>query len=207
MLRNVGQKIACFLIPALLVFGMPASAAIVPGEKAPNFTLYDVSGNTFKLSDHAGKIIVLEWNNPECPFVHKYYDSGAMQALQKKYTAQDVVWVMINSAASGKQGFQESTQALATAVERGAAPSFILPDPTGKVGHLYQAKTTPHMYVINKGMRLAYIGAIDSTPSTDKADIPKSQNYVVRALEELMEGKDVTIPTTRAYGCSVKYAD
>ena len=173
---------------------------------APDFTATDSNGKTRKLSEQKGKIVVLEWTNNGCPFVGKHYGSGNMQSLQKRYTAQGVVWFTVVSSAPGSQGYVTAAEANRDTERRGAAPTAVLLDPTGALGHLYGAQATPHMYVISAEGQLAYMGAIDDTPSADPSDIASSRNYVAAALEELKAGKRVTVTATRAYGCSVKYA-
>jgi len=179
----------------------------VIGAPAPAFALPAADGGNVNLSDYKGKLVVLEWHNKGCPFVHKHYDSGNMQALQKEYTAKDVVWLTINSSAEGKQGYETADEALATMKDNDAAPTHVLLDADGKVGRLYGAKTTPSMYVIDKDGKLAYAGAIDDTPSTDVDDVKTAKNYVRAALDALAEGKPVAVATTKSYGCGVKYAD
>jgi peroxiredoxin len=173
---------------------------------APNFSATDSYGKTQKLSDQKGKIVVLEWTNDGCPFVGKHYRSGNMQALQKKYTGQGVVWFTVVSSAPGAQGYVTPEEANRDSERRGAAPTAVLLDPTGALGHLYGAQATPHMYVISADGELVYMGAIDDVPSTDVSDIVRAKNYVAAAVEEVKAGKRVTVPTTKAYGCSVKYA-
>jgi hypothetical protein len=173
---------------------------------APDFTATDSNGKTRKLSEQKGKIVVLEWTNNGCPFVGKHYGSGNMQSLQKRYTAQGVVWFTVVSSAPGSQGYVTAAEANRDTERRGAAPTAVLLDPTGALGHLYGAQATPHMYVISAEGQLVYMGAIDDTPSADPSDIASSRNYVAAALEELKAGKRVTVTATRAYGCSVKYA-
>ena len=150
--------------------------------------------------------MVLEWVNSGCPFVHKQYDSGNMQALQKKYTAKGVVWYSIASSCKGAEGYFEGpADAAAFRKDRKASMTAILLDPDGAAGHAYGAKTTPHMFVIAKDGTVAYEGAIDDKPSTDTADVAGAHNYVSAALDELMAGKPVSVTQTRSYGCSVKY--
>jgi len=173
---------------------------------APDFAATDSYGKTRTLSEQKGKIIVLEWTNNGCPFVGKHYGSGNMQSLQKKYTAQGVVWFTVVSSAPGTQGYVTAQDANRDTERRGAAPTAVLLDPTGALGHLYGATATPHMYVISAEGQLVYMGAIDDMPSADPADIAGSKNYVAAAVEELKAGKRVTVSATRAYGCSVKYA-
>jgi peroxiredoxin len=173
---------------------------------APDFSATDSYGKTQKLSDQKGKIVVLEWTNDGCPFVGKHYRSGNMQGLQKKYTAQGVVWFTIVSSATGTQGYVTPEEANRDTTTRGAAPTAVLLDPTGTVGHLYGAQATPHMYVINPEGQLVYMGAIDDIPSTAVSDVAHAKNYVAAAIEEVKAGKRVTVQATKAYGCSVKYA-
>lgn len=192
---------------ALLAFVSLNAFALTTGETAPDFTLPGLNPKMkeVKLSDFKGKFVVLEWLNHGCPFVRKHYDSGNMQSLQKKYTGQNVIWLSIVSSAPGKQGHVDEKGALREKLDNKSAATDILLDPAGKVGQLYGAKTTPHMYIIDKEGTLVYQGAIDDQPDTDKNSIPGSKNYVVQAMNELMNGKKVTAHTTKSYGCSVKY--
>lgn len=188
-----------------LVVSAPAHAAPELGKPAPDFTATDTNGKEHKLSDFKGKLVVLEWTNPDCPFVKKHYVSKNMQGLQAKYTAQDVVWLSINSSAAGKEGNQTNEQANAYMTEVGSAATARLVDATGTVGNLYGAKTTPHMFVIDKEGNLAYEGAIDDNDSGNVADAATAKNYVSAALDSLIAGKPVETAQTQSYGCSVKY--
>jgi hypothetical protein len=196
------------LIPALgtaLSLGLRAASAEV-GQPAPDFTLVDIDGNTHTLSSYKGKLVVLEWVNPECPIVQKLYNkSGNIPGLQKTYTAQGVVWLSINSAALGNEGDYDSAQVKAWMQKVGAAPTDYFRDPTGTVGHLYGAKTTPHIFIINPAGTLVYAGGIDSIASADPADIARATNYVNAAMADLTAGRPVALSNTRPYGCSVKY--
>jgi peroxiredoxin len=176
------------------------------GQTAPNFSLTGGDGKKHSLSDYKGKYVVLEWTNPQCPFVHKFYDSGAMQNLQKEETAKGVVWLRINSSAAGTEGSQTQEAVAAYEKANNVASTETLLDPSGKVGHLYGARNTPQMFVIDPKGDLIYAGGIDDKPSPDAADIPTAKNYVIAALEESMAGKPVSTPTAKPYGCSVKYA-
>jgi len=187
-----------------LALGVTAEAATV-GEKAPVFTAATADGKSVSLADFAGKTVVLEWHNKECPFVVKHYESGNMQALQKELTEKDVVWLTINSSAEGKQGHESAEAALKTAADAAAAPTHILLDTDGAVGKAYDAKTTPHMFVIDKEGTLVYAGAIDDRASFKQEDIPGAKNYVREAVAALAEGKPVETSSTKPYGCSVKY--
>ena len=183
----------------------PAAARVAVGEAAPDFTLTDSHGKSESLSQFKGKTVVLEWNNPECPFVGKHYNSGNMQKQQADATAAGVVWLTINSAAGGKQGDLDAAGANAYVAKVGGKETAYLLDPQGKVGHLYGARTTPHMYVIDPQGVLRYMGGIDSIKSTDVDDIGKATQYVPQALGELKSGKAVSVPVSEPYGCSVKY--
>jgi peroxiredoxin len=197
------------IVSALALFfsGVDAVQAAGPqiNQTAPDFTLLDSQGKSTTLGSFQGKYVVLEWYNHDCPFVRKQYDSGAMQKLQAAYTAKGVVWLSILSSAEGKEGYMTPAQAESSrATEKSSATALLL-DPDGKVGKLYQAKTTPNMYVINPLGKLIYMGAIDDRPTTDVADVPGAKNYVSRALDQAMSGKTITDPVTKPYGCSVKY--
>jgi peroxiredoxin len=182
-----------------------AWAAPEVGKAAPDFSVADTNGKTETLSQYKGKYVVLEWTNPDCPFVHKHYDSGNMQKLQKKYTGKGVVWLSINSSAEGKQGNYTPEQWNQIVKDRNASPTAVLLDKGGVVGREYDAKTTPHMFIVDPKGNLIYDGGIDSIPTPDPADIPKATNYVQTALDESMAGKAVSNPVTRPYGCSIKY--
>jgi peroxiredoxin len=186
---------------------VPPMAAAKVGEQAPNFTALDIAGKTVRLGDYAGKTIVLEWTNDGCPFVGKHYDSGNMQALQQKYTANGVVWLTIASSAPGEQGYVTPAEAKADLTRWRAAPTDFLLDPDGGVGRLYDARATPNMVVIDRAGRIAYMGAIDDKPSTHLADVKTAHNYVAAALDALSAGQPVAIASTRAYGCSIKYRE
>jgi peroxiredoxin len=189
--------------------GLTASAentSATVGQSAPNFSLQGGDGKSHSLADYNGKFVVLEWTNPQCPFVHKFYDSGAMQKLQKEETAKGVVWLRINSSAEGKEGHQTVSGAASYEKANHVAATATLLDPDGKVGHTYGARTTPHMFVIDPKGVLIYAGGIDDTPSADPATITTAKNYVTAALDESMAGKPVTTPTARPYGCHVAYA-
>ena len=195
-----------FLLPLLiLALQFPSFAAVEPGEEAPEFTLTDSKGTSHKLSDFRGKFVVLEWLNHDCPFVKKHYGSGNMQKLQKDYTAKGVVWLSIISSAPGKQGHRTGPQADADTQDTHAAPSAVLLDLAGEVGQKYEAKTTPHMFVIDQEGKVLYAGAIDSINSTNPADITKAENHVRQALDAALAGKPVPTPQAKPYGCSIKY--
>jgi hypothetical protein len=176
------------------------------GAPAPAFTLADSNGKTVSLADFKGKTVVLEWSNHDCPYVRKHYGGGNMQALQKKWTAQGVVWLTLISSAPGTEGYVSAAEANKLTAERGAAPTDVLFDPSGDTGRVYGAQTTPHMYVITGNGTLVYMGGIDDKPSTRLGDLKTAKNFVDAALGELAQGKPVTVTTSRPYGCSVKYS-
>ncbi len=182
-------------------------ADIAVGKPAPDFRLDDVDGRPVSLANFRGKTVVLEWSNPDCPTVKKHYDSGNMQRTQAAAAAAGAVWLTINSSAEGNQGHMSPAAAKAfTAGQQSRRAAYLL-DPEGVMGRSYGAKTTPHLYVINANGTLAYNGGIDDKPSTDEADIASARNHVLAALSEVREGKAVSVPTSRPYGCAVKYAD
>jgi peroxiredoxin len=174
------------------------------GQPAPSFTLTDAKGKTHSLADFKGKTVVLEWTNADCPFVQKHY-SGNMQKQQGEATSNEVVWLTINSGATGKQGHVDGKGAQQVIARTGGKQTAYLLDAPGKVGKAYNAKTTPHMYVIDGAGTLQYAGAIDSIPSADKSDLAKATQYVPQALSDLQAGKPVRVATSQAYGCSIKY--
>jgi peroxiredoxin len=196
------------ILVALLLCAAPAlSSAAKVGEAAPDFTGTASNGKTVRLSDYRGKFVVLEWHNNGCPFVRKQYNSGNMQRLQKEWTSQGVAWFTILSSAPGKQGYATASEENEFLAKEQAAPSAALLDPSGAIGHLYDAKTSPHMFVINQQGVIIYDGAIDDKPTTDVADVPGAKNYVSLALQEARAGKPVETAATRPYGCGVKYSD
>lgn len=197
-----------FMIMAMMTGTLVAARAVEDvaiGAMAPGFTLTDTQGRTNTLAIAKGKFVVLEWINPDCPFVRKHYDSGNMQKLQRQYTAKGVIWYSVCSSAAGKQGHYPADQWQALTREKSAAPTAVLLDADGQVGHLYGAKTTPHIFVIDPEGKLIYRGAIDDKASTKQEDIPTARNYLAEALDAAMAGKPVTTPATQSYGCSVKY--
>jgi hypothetical protein len=175
------------------------------GQSAPPFTVLDSEGKTRRLSDFRGKTVVLEWTNADCPYTRKHYSSGNMQHLQSLALERGVVWLSVISSAPGKQGYVEGPEADALSRSRHAVPSAVLLDPSGTLGRLYHAKTTPHMYVIDRNGVLQYMGGIDSIATADVADIPKAEPYFKEALLAVLDGQPVTHPVSTPYGCSVKY--
>lgn len=175
-------------------------------KKAPDFTLKTSDGKTRSLSDFANDTVVLEWYNFGCPFVRKHYDTENMQKLQKKYTTQNIRWFQVISSAPGKQGYVNQKTVKAVWAKDKPFANFAFFDPEGKVGKLYGAKTTPHLFIVHKG-ELVYQGALDDQSSLDRDTLKKAKNYVALALDEIIAGKKVSIPKTKPYGCSVKYKD
>jgi peroxiredoxin len=186
------------------LFSTAVSATAVPGQPAPGFSVTDLSGKPVKLEDYKGKTVVLEWINFGCPFVMKHYNSGNMQALQKKY-ANDVVWLAVNSTNKGHTDWAEPGPLNAQLKQLGAAQARYLVDEPGTVGMAYGAKTTPHMFIIDPQGKVVYNGAIDDKRSTNPADVKTAKNYVVAALDELKAGKPVSTASTAPYGCTIKY--
>jgi peroxiredoxin len=183
----------------------PAAQARI-GAQAPAFSLTDSNGKTVSLADYKGKTVVLEWTNHECPYVRKHYGGNNMQALQKKWTTQGVVWLTLISSTPGTQGFVTGDEANKLTASRGAAPTTVAFDPAGSVGRAYGAQTTPHMYVIKGDGTLAYMGGIDDKATTRLEDLKTAKNFVDAALTELADGKPVSVTTSRAYGCTIKYS-
>lgn len=196
-----------FLAALILVisFALPAWANPVVGEAAPDFDVVDSNGDLHSLSDYLGQRVILEWTNHDCPYVRKHYGSGNMQALQQEAVDAGYVWLSIISSAPGQQGYVSGEEANALTASRGAVPSAVLLDPAGDVGRLYDARTTPHMYVIDEVGTLRYMGAIDDQPTTRRSSVDIANNYVRAAMANLEAGEDVATTETTAYGCSVKY--
>jgi peroxiredoxin len=194
-----------------ILFTIAASTALFAAESpgvgtnAPDFSVTDSKGKTQSVSQYKGKYVVLEWFNPECPFVKKHYGSGNMQKLQEEFTGKGVVWLSIDSSAPGKEGHLTAEQANQKMTEWKTKQTALLLDPDGKAGQTYGAKNTPHMFIINPEGKVIYEGAIDSKASANPADIANASNYVKAALEESLGGKPVTTANTKPYGCSVKY--
>ena len=192
-------------VVAMLAAPLLISAAKI-GAAAPDFTASASNGKSYRLSDFRGKFVVLEWHNNGCPYTRKHYESGNMQRLQKEWTGRGVIWFTVISSAPGTQGFVTADQENTYISRMHAEPTAVLLDASGVLGHMYDAKTTPHMIVINPAGNIIYDGAIDDHPTSDQSDIASSKNFVNEALTEAMAGKPVGTPATRPYGCSVKYA-
>lgn len=189
----------------LAAFATAAEASPKVGAPAPAFEATDSNGKTHKLSDFKGKTVVLEWTNHSCPYVVKHYDGANMQAVQADATGQGVVWLSVISSAPGKQGNVDRATANTLTKDRNAKPTAVLLDPEGTLGKLYDARTTPHMFVIDGAGVLRYQGAIDDKPSTAPASLQGATNYVRQALTDIKAGKPVAVSETEPYGCSVKY--
>ena len=198
-------KLTLAIIASLVTTALYAFDPPPVGSAAPDFSLTDPKGETHSPSQYKGKYVVLEWFNPECPFVKKHYGSGNMQKLQQQYTDKGVVWLTIDSNAPGTEGNITPDQAQKIMASWKTKQTALLLDPESKVARSYGAKNTPNMVVINPEGKIAYEGAIDSKATPNPADIPNSTNYVKVALDESLEGKPVTTSTTKPYGCSVKY--
>ena len=202
MHKLIKMSLAAFLMLSASVIG---HTAVKTDEKAPAFSLTDIDGKVHSLADYKGKYVVLEWTNYDCPFVKKHYGTNNMQTLQKDWTAKDVVWLSICSSVKGKQGYMTAAEWKEATKKQNTGGSAILLDEKGKVGQLYAAKTTPHMFIVNPEGVIIYQGAIDDKATADSADVPGATNYVSKALTEAMAGQKVGSPTTTPYGCSVKY--
>jgi peroxiredoxin len=183
-----------------------AQGAARPGAPAPDFSVVDADGKTQKLADYAGKTVILEWTNHDCPYVRKHYNSATMQTLQKDMAKEGVVWLSVISSPVGEQGHVDGAKAKELTASRDAAPAAILLDPKSQMARAYGAQTTPHMYIIDPKGTLAYAGAIDDKPSASASSLNGAKSYVRQAMAELKAGKPVSEPATKAYGCVVKYA-
>jgi len=198
-------KLTLAMIASLITTALYAFDPPPVGTAAPDFSLTDAKGETHSPSQYKGKYVVLEWFNPECPFVKKHYGTGNMQKLQEEYTSKGVVWLTIDSNAPGSEGNLSADAAGKVMTGWKTRQTALLLDPEGKAGHAYGAKNTPNMVVINPEGKIVYEGAIDSKATPNPADIPNSTNYVKVALDESLAGKPVTTSTTKPYGCSVRY--
>lgn len=198
--------VAAAMTAALSLTSPTAAAGLAVGQAAPVFKAVDSNGQTLSLDQYLGKTVILEWTNHECPYVKKHYESNNMQTLQKEATTQGVVWLSVISSAPGEQGYVKAADANRLSKERGAAPSQILLDPSGELGRLYNARTTPHMFVIDPAGKLVYMGGIDDKPTAAKSDLAKAKNYVRAALGDLTAKRPVATPVSQPYGCNVKYA-
>jgi len=190
---------------AAIMLAAPAMATAVVGQPAPALTATDTQGRTQSLAGLKGKTVVIEWTNPECPFVQKFYSGGDMQKLQAEARKQGVVWLTVNSGAPGKQGAVSAAEANAKIKAQGSNASAYILDSSGEIGRAFGARTTPHMFVIDRKGTVVFAGGIDDQPTADPADIGKARNHVTAALADLAAGKPVEVASSRPYGCSVKY--
>ena len=191
-------------LAASAVLATPLAAAPTLGQPAPAFKATDAAGRTRSLAEFRGKTVVLEWTNNGCPYVQKHYNSGHMQGLQREAAKDGVVWLSIVSSAPGMQGYLKPNEAKAWKARVGAASTDVLLDPTGVVGRAYDARTTPHMFIIDKAGKVAYMGGIDDQPSSDPESLKVARNYVIAALADVKAGRPVAEAATRPYGCSMK---
>ena len=191
---------------ALSLLTGAAFAVASVGQPAPAFAVQDTAGKTVNLADFKGKLVILEWVNPGCPFVQKHYNSANMQGTQKEAASKGVVWLTVNSTAKGAEDYLAPAAMAQWMQKSGAAATATLMDSEGKIGRAYGARTTPHLYIIDPTGMLVYAGGIDSKPSTSTSDIASATNHVKVALGEALAGKPISQPTTRPYGCSVKYS-
>jgi alkyl hydroperoxide reductase subunit AhpC len=187
------------------IASLAAAATVQIGQPAPEFTATDSKGHPLTLSEYRGKTVVLEWTNADCPYTRKHYTSGNMQGIQALAQKNGVVWLTVISSAPGKQGYVNGPAADALTQSRGAVPTAVVLDSSGTVGRLYGAKTTPHMFVIDKNGALQYMGGIDSIATADVSDIAQAEPYLKEAMLEVVQGKPVAHAVTRPYGCSIKY--
>jgi len=197
------------LIPALilaLALAGPVAAAPEIGQPAPDFSVVDTQGQVHSLSDFAGQTLILEWTNHDCPFVVKHYRPGNMQMQQRVAREEhDAVWLTIISSREGEQGHVSAEEADELTASRNAFPTAVLLDEDGTMGRAFDARVTPHMYIIDADGILVYMGGIDSNPSANSDDIPGATQYVMVALEEMAAGVPISNPVTRPYGCTIKY--
>ncbi len=196
---------AAMAVSSLVPSGAAARESVQPGAAAPDFTAKDTNGNDVTLSAFKGKTVVLEWNNPDCPYVKKHYGAGNMQALQREATGKGVVWLTINSGSAGALGHMNGLEAEKYISDRKASPSSYLFDSQGKIGRSFGATVTPHMFVIDPAGKVAYMGGIDDKPTSNQADIKDARNFVREALTAVATGQPVKTASSRPYGCQIKY--
>ena len=209
MPRNLTSRFHLVTLAACLTLATSlattAAHAASPGQAAPDFTLTGTDGKPVKLSEHKGKWVVLEWVNPGCPYVQKHYDSKNMQALQKEYGGKEVVWLAVNSTKPSHHDYMKPAALQGWMKEKAASPRATLMDEDGKVGRAFDARTTPHMYIVNPEGKFVYVGAIDDKRSANPEDVKTAKNFVRVALNEALAGKPVSTASTTPYGCTVKY--
>ena len=193
------------MLSAALLFAAGSALAVTAGTAAPDFTVTDSNGKPVRLADYRGRFVVLEWTNPECPFVQAQYGAATMQALQKEAAGRNVAWLAVNSTNAASGEYKTGAQMNAWMQQKQAAPAAVLVDGTSATGRAYDAKTTPHMFVIDPRGAIVYAGAIDDKRSARESDRRTAHNYVRAALDEALAGRPVTVASTQPYGCSVKY--
>ena len=203
--RAHALPVAALFAGMIGIASIAAGATLQIGQPAPEFTATDSRGNSLTLSQYRGKTVVLEWTNADCPYTRKHYTSGNMQGIQALAQKNGVVWLTVISSAPGKQGYVNGPAADALTQSRGAVPTAVVLDSSVTVGRLYGAKTTPHMFVIDKNGALQYMGGIDSIATADVSDIAQAEPYLKEAMLEVVQGKPVAHAVTRPYGCSIKY--
>jgi len=195
-----------FITTAIIgAIAVTSSFALEVGKAAPAFTAKTAKGTEVSLADYKDKVVVLEWLNFECPFIKKHYSSKNMQNLQAAYAEKGVIWLSVNSTAEGKHGYLEAAKLAEKATAEGSKATEILVDTDGKIGKAFDAKVTPHMMIIGKDGKLAYSGAIDSSPSVKAEDVATAEKTFANALDAVLAGKEVTNATNKPYGCGVKY--
>jgi len=202
---NIARSVVSRLGGAALAVAASAALAAAPGQAAPDFNVTDTQGKPVHLTDYRGKFVVLEWTNPECPFVQRHYETHNMPRLQKEFGAKDVVWLSIDSSNKSSSDYKTAPQLDKWMHQHDAAQKRVLVDADSRIAKMYGAKTTPHMFVVNPEGRIVYAGAIDDKPGASAADTPKANNYVRAALTTAMNGGTVDPANTTPYGCSVKY--
>lgn len=193
-------------IAVILIATLSAVAVPEVGKTAPQFSGLTSEGATISLADFKGKPVILEWTNHQCPYVKKHYESGNMQRLQRQMTEEGAVWISIISSAEGKQGYVEAAEANQLTASRGVYADMVVLDPSGEIGRLYDAKTTPQMFLIAEDQTIRYMGAIDDKPSARKSTLKDAKNYLVEAWTAFKNGELAENTATKPYGCTVKYS-
>jgi peroxiredoxin len=201
------QRMLSAVLLATLMLRVRPTAAPEVGRSAPDFRGHDTHGQTQRLSAYRGKWVVLEWFSHACPYTGKQYKTGKMQQLQRTYTERGVIWLSIVSSATGREGYTTAEKANTLTAEKGAVPTAVIRDTAGAIGHLYDARNTPQIFVISPAGILVYAGAIDDKRTADTTDVAKAHNYAAAALDAALAGKPVPVPVTQPYGCTVQYAE
>lgn len=205
MLRSSRRTVIAAFVFGAMATAIPAGATPVPGQAAPGFAGVNSLGEAVSLADFEGQKVILEWTNHDCPYVKKHYETGNMQQLQRDMTAEGVVWLTVISSAPGTQGHVSAAEANTLTESRDAAPTHVILDPDGVIGRSYEARTTPHMFLIDEDQELQYMGAIDDKPSTRHSTVDGAKNYLRNAYAQVSAGDAVSEASTQPYGCSVKY--